>query len=364
MRAAISMRVLRYGLPLIPFGFLSYGVVYIVLRSRADDVHHTHVGWAVVFASGLVWLVFVLLGLAARGQAAGSRAGSLGWLSVLLGADGRLSTSKSVIWLWTTGAGYALLYIAGIAVFVDTEGTLTSTPWGEYLLLVGGPYAAGVLAKYAIVAKLNNGTIGKTLVPGRAQPTAVGHPGIDQQSRASDIVSNDYGNLDIVDAQYLLFNLVAFAYAAGTFLSSNFNHLIVDGKYALPSIPSPVLALAAATAATYVANKAIQKDSPAIDSVVPSRHVEADDDVLIRGVNLVPRGLDGDVAAAHTRIWLTPGTTAAASGTPVTVTPTAATPGAVSFTMPPDVPAGLVGLVVVGPGAVPSQEFSIEAHLG
>jgi hypothetical protein len=97
---------------------------------------------------------------------------------------------------------------------------------------------------------------------------------------------------------------------------------------------------------------------------VPSRHVEAADAVLVRGVNLVPRRLADSVAAAHTRVWLTPGTTAAANDTPVTVTPTAVTPAAVSFTMPPDVPDGVVGLVIVGPGAVPSQEFSIEAHSG
>ena len=370
MKATFAMNVLRYGLPLIPAGFLVYGVIYTVSQTRAQDVHHAHVGWAVIFASALVWLAFVLLGLAAprlvagqpgTGSVAARSRSNLGWLSVLLGADGRLSTSKSAIWLWTAGLGYALLFITGVAIFVDAKATLVSSPWQEYLLLLGGPFSAGVLAKYAVVTKLNNGTIGKTLIPGLAQPTAAGHIGVGRSAQLSDVVSNDSGNLDVVDSQYLLFNLVTFAYAAGTFLSNNFNHLVVEGKYALPSIPSPLLALTAAAAATYVANKAIQKDSPGIDSVVPAQDVHAEAQILIRGVNLVPRDLDASVAAAQTRVWLTPGTTVAPSGAPVTVTPTSATPTAVSFTMPPGLPAGLVGLIVVSPGAVPTQEFSIEA---
>lgn len=365
------MRLLRYGLPVVPVGFLVYGVVYTVLRTRAHDSHHAHVGWAVIFASALVWLGFVLLGLAAPRRGAGPRAATgptvardgpdLGWLSVLVGADGRLSTSKSAIWLWTAGVAYAFLYITGVAVFVDTKATLVSSPWEQYLLLLGGPFAAGVLAKYTVVTKLNNGTIGKTLIPGLAQPTAVGHVGGDQSAQLSDVVSNDSGSLDLVDSQYFLFNLVAFAYAAATFLSNNFNHLVVDGKYSLPSIPSPLLALTGAAAATYVANKAVQKDSPGIDSVVPTQNVQTGAEILVRGVNLVPHDIGGSVAAAQTRVWLTPGTTVAPSGVPVSVTPTSATPTAVTFTMPTGVPAGVVGLIVVGPGAVPTQEFSIES---
>ncbi|MGZ4436475.1 MAG: hypothetical protein ACXVW6_02470, partial [Nocardioidaceae bacterium] len=329
MVTGFSLKVLRFGVPLVPLGFLVYGIVYTVLRARAHDTHHTHVGWAVVFASALVWVAFVLLGLAARPRAGQGRAGRLGWVSVLLGADGRLSTSKSAIWLWTAGVAYALLFVTGIAVFVDTSATLASSAWEEYLLLLGGPFGAGVLAKYAVVTKLNNGTIGKTLIPGAAQPTAAGHAAIGRSPQVSDVVSNDNGSLDVVDAQYFVFNLVAFAYAAGTFLTNNFNHLVVDGKYALPSIPSPLLALSGAAAATYVANKAIQKDSPAIDSVVPSEEVRPGDSVLVRGVNLVTGDLGATVAAAQTRVWLTPGTTEAAAGTPVTVAPIAATPTSV-----------------------------------
>lgn len=361
---SFPLKALRFGLPIVPFGFLVYGVVRLLTAGTAFK--DAHAGWALVFASGVVWLAFLLLGVAAP-----QKSKDLGWLSVVLGADGRLSTSKTAMWLWTFGIGYALLFTAGVAIFVDNKAPLFSANWEDYLVLLGGPFAAGVLSKYALVTKLNNGTIGKTLVPNLAQTTALGQPVAPQAGKVagaatqtgepsvSDIVNNDDGGLDLVDSQYFIFNLVAFAYAMGVFISNNFNHLVVADKYVLPSIPSQLLALTGASAATYVANKSVQRDAPAISLSVPATNVIADTEVLLRGVNLIPQGLDPLVATAQTSVWMTPGTIANPSGAPVRVTATSATPTAVSFTLPAGLGVGTVGLVVVGPGAVPTNEYPI-----
>jgi hypothetical protein len=338
--------------------------------TAGTDFDDRHKGLAVAFSSGIVWVAFLLLGTAASAPAKDRH---LGWLSVILGADGRLSTSKATVWLWTFGVGYALLFVAGVGIFVNAQEPLFPASWDDYLILLGGPFAAGVLAKYAVVTKFNNGTIGKTLVPGLAQSTALGpvtaaplvpagaaETNPTSEASVSDIVNNDDGALDLVDSQYFLFNLIAFAYAMGVFLSNNFNSDVTAGKYLLPAIPSQLLALVGASAATYVANKSIQKDAPGISSANPSVDVAADASVLLTGVNLVPQGLDPLVAAAQTSVWLTPGTTAAPSGTPVRVVASSATPTSVSFTMPQGLQ-GTVGIVVVGPGALPTAEFSITA---
>ena len=372
--ASIPINVLRYGLPSVPLGFLVYGVIR--LSNAGEAVDDAHKGTAVAFASAIVWVAFLLLGAAASRQAKDHK---LGWVSMLLGADGRLSTSKTTMWLWTFGVGYALLFAAGIAIFIDPKALLFPANWEDYLVLLGGPFAAGVLSKYALVTKFNNGTISKTVVAGLAQTTALGSPvkpapaagagvaaggdapaapTLTNTASLSDIVNNDDGGLDLVDSQYFLFNLIAFAYAMGVFLSNNFNSSITGDKYLLPAIPSQLLALTGAAAATYVANKSVQKDAPAISTVVPDADVVARTNVLLRGVNLVQEGLDPLVAAAQTSIWVTPGTTVAPSGTPIRVPATSATPSAVSFSLPPGL-SGPVGLVVVGPGAVPTGEYTI-----
>lgn len=359
----------RIGVPLVPFGFLCYGAVRV--STAGADFDDRHKGWAVVFASGIVWLAFLLLGTAASAPAKERR---LGWVSVILGADGRLSTSKTTMWLWTFGVGYALLFVAGVGIFVNAAEPLFPAQWDDYLILLGGPFAAGVLAKYAVVTKFNNGTIGKTLVPGLAQTTALGSAVVGSPAAApahavptktsdaavSDIVNDDDGALDLVDSQYFLFNLIAFAYAMGVFLANNFNSDVTTDKYLLPAIPAQLLALAGASATTYVANKSVQKDAPGISSIHPSVDVEAGAPVLVTGVNMVPQSLDPLVAAAQTSVWLTPGTTASPSGSPQRVVASSATPTAVGFTMPPVAP-GAVGVVVVGPGALPTGEYQITA---
>lgn len=184
--------------------------------ARLGVNHQTHqTSLALILASG-VMIAFLALLEAAQ---LGGRLRPFGWTSVILGADGRISTSKSSVWLWTMGLGYALLFLAGIQIFTRSKNVFDPTNWNDYLILIGGPFAAAVLAKFAVVNQLASGVLAKSALPGAANPSAIGgqaSPGT--KSGLASIVANDSGGLDLVDSQYFLFNIVAFAYAAGVFI--------------------------------------------------------------------------------------------------------------------------------------------------
>ena len=76
----------------------------------------------------------------------------------------------------------------------------------DYLLLLGGPVAAAVLAKGIVVSQLNNGTLTKTPAPD------------DAPLRVGDLVSADDGSVDLVDFQYSRFNLIALGIVIFTFV--------------------------------------------------------------------------------------------------------------------------------------------------
>jgi hypothetical protein len=182
---------------------------------------------------------------------------------------------------------------------------------------------------------------------------------IEAKSGMASVVANDSGGLDLVDSQYFLFNIVAFAYAAGVFISNNFNHAIIPsmGKYALPNIPTTLLGLTSAAAATYVGNKAVQKSGPGITSIRPNTNVKMNDAMTITGVNLVPAKMPSSVAAEQTAAWLT-----AADGSvpPVWVAPKSATPTTVTFNMVPGFEGKTVDVYVVSAGGVPSSTYPIQ----
>src|SRR5215208_693404 len=105
------------------------------------------------------------------------------WLAALVvGKDHRVSTSKTVVFAWTVAVAFGLLSLI-IAVWLGDHG-----PWDaqvkrglqeEYLLLLGGPFAAAILAKYAAVSQSDT----KTAAP-------VG------DANAGQLVNDDSGDTD------------------------------------------------------------------------------------------------------------------------------------------------------------------------
>jgi hypothetical protein len=158
---------------------------------------------------------------------------------VILGQDNRVSTSKVQFALWTVALAYALLVMA----FHDAVYPAASLD-PRYLLLIGFPAGAAVSAKAITTGQINNGTSSKTTISakGKSLGTAI-----------SEIVSNDQGDLDLGDAQYFLFNLVALTAFFIAFFHS---------PVALPVLPDTLVGLTSASAAAYVAKKATSGAAP------------------------------------------------------------------------------------------------------
>jgi hypothetical protein len=201
--------------------------------------------------------------------------------TVVLGKDGRTSTSKAFILMWTLLVGWALiaLLIAGELVHVhscvsgataahavaeckdkaDELGVLQAG-WrhflhtglsGSYLALLGFPAAAGVLAKGITQSQVNGNGF-------KAPNTKTGS---DPAARVAEIFSADDGTTDIGDFQYMLFNLVAAVYFVAQFVQP-----APDG---LPPMPDTLLGLTGVSAALYVGKKAVTRSQPTVTGVFP-----------------------------------------------------------------------------------------------
>jgi hypothetical protein len=167
---------------------------------------------------------------------------------IFLGADDRVSTSKVQFALWTLALAYALLVIA-FHVAVYPPGPLDP----RYLLLIGFPAGAAVGAKAITMGQMASGAVSKKSpqyekkTPGKA---------------VKDIVANDQGDLDLGDAQYFIFTLVALA----AFFIAFFHD-----PAKLPVLPDTLVGLTSASAAAYVAKKAASPAPVKITAVSPQK---------------------------------------------------------------------------------------------
>lgn len=288
-------------------GGILVGVIAVV-RLGDDQGAETYPWSALIVASA--GLLVILGFLEAVGSTVpNAERKKYGWVGILLGADGRISTSKTQTWLWTLGLATAFLYLTGIVVFgpAGADKLWDKTDWDQYFLLLGGPFAAGVLAKLTVVTKIQNGSLQQTTT-NAASPDALQSAGAatsDEVAKARDVVSTDSGEIDVVDSQYLVFNVVAFIYIAAAYISSVLDADPADriAPFALPNVPSVLLGLTSLSALTYVANKTAQKSGPRIVSVSPDP-ATGGAAMRILGVNLVPAGASGEAARAGTSVAL------------------------------------------------------------
>ena len=238
---------------------------------------------------GLITLAAMLTLAEFAGRAA---TGTSGVMDLIKGKDRRASNSKIQYLMWTLLLGFILAYIAGYssivigAPFECSPGVTKfcvptdSDKWGPYLILLGVPAAAAVTAKGVVSYKVANGTLQKTEA---------------QQPALAQVVNNDSGDTDIVDVQYLMFNLIAFVYVLAMFATRN----------ELADVPDLLLGLTSAAAGTYVLNKSLANNKPRITSVVPGRIKPGDvitiqgENLLIAGDNKNPNNLEAKVAGVR-----------------------------------------------------------------
>jgi hypothetical protein len=216
----------------------------------------------------LIHLVRVLGWNATRRQAPASAKPPPGssphFIDLLIGSDNRVSTSKTMAVAWTLVVAFMLITIGYVALggtAVTLPGTLT--PTNEiYLVFLGGPYAAAVLAKVAVASQVNNGTLQKS----QGTPSPM------------DVVADDSGATDVYDLQYTLFNLIAIILVLSQFLP----HPAVG----LPGVPDFLAFLTGGSALTYTLNKAAGgQNGAALAALVPST-ARVGDQVRAFGQNL------------------------------------------------------------------------------
>ena len=109
----------------------------------------------------------------------------------------------------------------------------------EYLLLLGGPFAAAVLAKYTASAQAATKT---TAAPGDAAP--------------SQLVTNDNGDTDLGDFQYVLFNAIGLTFFLGDFIG--------DLANGFPVLPPLLTGLLLTSTAGYGAKKLLPQVPPTL----------------------------------------------------------------------------------------------------
>jgi len=99
---------------------------------------------------------------------------------LITGYDGRRSTSKTITFAWTFVVAWMLIAAGLVAARSGASFTdLLKNTSNLYLVLLGGPYAAAIMAKVSVTNGVQTGRIQKT-------PATTTGP--------SDIVSDDTGS--------------------------------------------------------------------------------------------------------------------------------------------------------------------------
>jgi hypothetical protein len=219
---------------------------------------------AALFALGtivlslLVLRVFVAVKPSASDPPGVRRRQGLG--ALVIGADGRASTSKLQAVLWT----FAVFFAVAFMLFWGRSSGCSNPGQGgcqeaqqgraafdrfvnhglqpEYYVLLGFPLTVAIAAKAITTAKVDDGTLVKAPLT-----AAEGAGGFRQSVR--EIVTNDGGEIDLLDAQYFAFNLLTLAFF--------FTQLLTRPGAGLPDLPPTLIALSGLAAAGYTSKKAL-----------------------------------------------------------------------------------------------------------
>lgn len=231
----VTLLVLALFVALLIAGGIILGAVWNGAGSQGENEAFGYLFAAVVLAA-----FAVLIQLLGRGVG-----------KLVTGADNRISTSKVQMVIWTFAVAATILALiaqdwVGLDEGFDQLESLDFEAFGPYLILLGGPFAAAISAKALVSGQVEKEE--STKPPG--------------EPKASQVFTNDAGSADLVDCQYLLFNLIALIYFVGAFVGSP--------EEGLPTIPTFLYVLTGASALGYVSNKAIPSGVPKIQSISPA----------------------------------------------------------------------------------------------
>lgn len=260
-----------------------------IIVSVSDATQKGPLIWAMLVTAVFIAVILGLLGSVSAGGTNANRK-KFGYLELLLGTDGRVSTSKTAVATWTLVLAASLMLLSVLVWFGNLSAEKAfGDDWDAYFLLLGGPFASAVLAKGITAGKVATGEISKTPTVAAGKDAQTGLTTDSTTPKASDTVTNDNGEISMPDTQYVVFTLVAIAYFVGAFITNIVDyaqHSCSRGGtgavealagtctpgigISLPAIPSALLGLTSLAALTYVGSKALEKGGVRVVSVTPA----------------------------------------------------------------------------------------------
>lgn len=187
-------------------------------------------------------------------------------IGLVNGKDGRWSTSKTTMLLWTYSVWFAFI---AILLHTNGAGLEKAVLHQQYLVLLGIPAGSAVAAHAITQSKVQGGKLLTKQNPTIETNVIAG---------VSQLVSNDVSETDLLDFQYFGFNVILLAFF--------FTHFLGHQASGLPTLPDTLVALSGVSAAAYVGKKGVEQDTPpTVRAVVPQKPARGAT-ITIRGVNL------------------------------------------------------------------------------
>jgi hypothetical protein len=186
-----------------------------------------------------------------------------GLKAAVIGQDGRASTSKAQVVLWTGAVVWALIDLLLLARAYPAGNLFTSavtSNWRpEYLVLLGLPVAAAATAK-AVVSGSNGGSgpmkSSDSAAAAGAQVTRVYirdpvPAGVNGFSTGlAELITADDRTVAWADLQYVVFTLITLVYFVV--------QVLAQPKNGLPPVPAALLTLMGVSASGYTATKIVE----------------------------------------------------------------------------------------------------------
>jgi hypothetical protein len=246
--------------------------VVVARGTHLTTAHRAAAAWValVVVAASAVLAEAILLWYQSRtGKAPGRKVPGQtlafrrrGLKAAVMGKDGRASTSKTQVVLWTAAIVWALVDLLLLARAYPNGNLFASavTNWRpEYLVLLGLPVAAATTAK-AVVASTNSG---RGPIAGERSGELAGNLGLDRVymrdpvppgvlgflAGVAELFTGDDGAVAWADLQYVVFTLITLVYFTAQFLA--------QPAAGLPPVPAALLTLMGVSATAYAANKIV-----------------------------------------------------------------------------------------------------------
>ncbi len=191
------------------------------------------------------------------------------FVALLNGRDGRWSTSKASAVLWTYAVWFAFITIL---LHTNGKGLEHAVLKQQYLLLLGLPVAAAVVAKGITQSKVESGKIASKQPDGaETNPLA----GIGQ------LVTDDSGQPDLLDFQYFGFNLILLGYFFTRFLG--------EQALGLPELPDTLVALSGVSATGYLGKKGLQQETNPVITAIDPPAAGPGELITVRGAKLATK---------------------------------------------------------------------------